>query len=55
MKKKYLITRIEVIQNGNIKAVDTELETDNIESTRTKLLKETEAERINFNYEERNA
>ena len=50
---KYLITRISIFENGKIETIDTELETDNIESTRTKLLKETEAERINFNYEER--
>ena len=49
---KYLITRITIFQDGNIKAVDTELETDNIESTRTKLLLETGADRVNFIYEE---
>jgi len=49
---KYLITRIDIIQDENRRTVKVELKTDNIESTRAKLLQETNAERINFNYEE---
>ena len=50
---KYLITRISIFEDGKIKSIDADLETDNIESTRTKLLLETGADRINFIYDER--
>ena len=49
---KYLITRISIFKDGKIKSADADLETDNIESTRTKLLLETGADRVNFIYEE---
>jgi len=52
---KYLITRISIFEDGKIKSIDADLETDNIESTRKKLIKETNSERINFIYEERDA